>query len=58
MEKKMNFVRTTSHETAQKLLAEGFTLVSNSGSEYVFLNNGKALMDKLKEVAYTNRICL
>ena len=58
MEKKMNFVRTTSHETAQKLIAEGFTLISNNGSEYVFLNNGKVLMDKLKEVAYTNKLCL
>lgn len=55
---KMNFVRTTSHETAQKLINEGFTLVFNNGSEYVFLNNGKVLMDKLKEVAYTNKLCL
>ena len=58
MEKKQNFVRTTSHETAQKLIAEGFTLVSNNGSEYVFLNNGKVLMDELKEVAYNNKLCL
>lgn len=58
MEKKQNFVRTTSHETAQKLIAEGFTLVSNNGSEYVFLNNGKVLMDKLKDVAYTNKLNL
>ena len=55
---KMNFVRTTSHETAQKLINEGFTLVSNNGNEYVFLNNGKVLMDKLKEVAYTNKLNL
>lgn len=55
---KMNFVRTTSHETAQKLISEGFTLVSNNGSEYVFLNNGKVLMDKLKDVAYTNKLNL
>lgn len=55
---KMNFIRTTSHETAQKLINEGFTLISNNGSEYVFLNNGKVLMDKLKEVAYTNKLYL
>ena len=55
---KMNFVRTTSHETAQKLINEGFTLISNNGNEYVFLNNGKVLMDKLKEVAYTNKLNL
>ena len=55
---KMNFVRTTSHETAQKLISEGFTLISNNGNEYVFLNNGKVLMDKLKEVAYTNKLNL
>ena len=58
MEKKMNFVRTTSHETAQKLISEGFTLISNNGNEYVFLNNGKVLMDKLKDVAYTNKLNL
>lgn len=58
MDKKQNFVRTTSHETAQKLINEGFTLISNNGSEYVFLNNGKVLMDKLKEVAYTNKLYL
>lgn len=55
---KMNFVRTTSHETAQKLISEGFTLISNNGNEYVFLNNGKVLMDKLKDVAYTNKLNL
>lgn len=55
---KMNFVRTTSHETAQKLINEGFTLISSNGNEYVFLNNGKVLMDKLKDVAYTNKLNL
>jgi hypothetical protein len=58
MDKKQNFVRTTCHGTVQKLINEGFTLISNNGSEYVFLNNGKVLMDKLKEVAYTNKLCL
>jgi hypothetical protein len=55
MEKKQNFIRTTSHETAQKLLSEGFTLVSNNGGEYVFLNNGSHRFDdgNLK-LMYTN----
>ena len=55
MEKK-NFVRTTSHETAQKLMSLGFTLISNSGSEYIFLNNGKATFEKLECAAYTNKL--
>ena len=55
MEKK-NFIRTTSHETAQKLMKQGFTLIKNSGSEYIFLNNGKVLMEKLENTAYTNII--
>lgn len=55
MDKKQNFVRTTSHETAQKLLAEGFTLVSNNGSEYVFLNNGSHKFENEEsKVMFTN----
>lgn len=52
---KMNFVRTTSHETAQKLINEGFTLVSNNGNEYVFLNNGSYNFENEEsKVMFTN----
>lgn len=55
MDKKQNFVRTTSHETAQKLINEGFTLVSNNGSEYVFLNNGSYNFENEEsKVMFTN----
>ena len=53
---KKNFIRTTSHETAQKLIKEGFTLISNSGSEYFFLNDGKATFEKLDCAMCTNKL--
>ena len=55
---KKNFIRTTSHETAQKLMKEGFTLISNNGSEYVFLNDGKTLFEELDCTVCTNKLNL
>ena len=55
MERK-NFIRTTSHETAQKLMKEGFTLISNNGCEYFFLNDGKASFEKLECAVCTNKL--
>ena len=55
---KKNFIRTTSHETAQKLMKQGFTLISNNGSEYVFLNDGKTLFEKLECAVCTNKLNL
>ena len=34
----------------------GFTLISNNGSEYFFLNDGKATFEKLECAAYTNKL--
>lgn len=36
---KQNFIKTTDKPTAEKLLAEGFTLVSQDGQVYTFLND-------------------
>lgn len=38
MSQKKNFITTTDKETADKLISEGFQLVSKSGSSYTFLN--------------------
>lgn len=38
MSQKKNFITTTDKETAEKLLSEGFELISQSGAAYTFLN--------------------
>lgn len=62
MSQKLNFIKTTDKETADKLISEGFQLVSQSGNIYTFLNqlpnnfNFKEV-DKTKMV-YTNMLGL
>ena len=58
MSQKQNFIKTTDAETADKLIAEGFQLVSQSGNVYTFLNQlpknfNFDEIDK-KKMAYTN----
>ena len=58
MSQKQNFIKTTDKETADKLISEGFQLVSQSNGIYTFLNQVPANfnfdnVDK-KKVAYTN----
>ena len=58
MSQKQNFITTTDMETAEKLIAEGFQLVSTSGNAYIFLNQLPSNcnfneVDK-KKMAYTN----
>ena len=60
MEKK--FIKTTDAETANKLIAFGFKLVSNIGSVYIFLNDGPQKLnfdsvDKTK-IVYDNKLSL
>lgn len=55
MDKK--FIKTTDKETVDKLLAEGFQLVSNQGGVYTFLNQVDNLNFKnidVKKIVYTN----
>ena len=58
MSQKQNFIATTDKETATKLLAVGFKLVSNNGGVYTFLNQlpTNFNFDEVdqKKVAYTN----
>ena len=57
---KQNFIKTTDKSTAEKMISEGFKLVSQIGQVYTFLNdipesflfNG---IDK-KHIAYSNVI--
>ena len=58
MSQKQNFITTNDKETADKLVFEGFQLVSISGSAYIFLNQLPTNcnfneVDK-KKIAYTN----
>jgi hypothetical protein len=59
MEKK--FIKTTDTETADKLTAFGFKLVSHIGNVYTFLNDVSNLnfdaLDK-KMVVYDNKLSL
>lgn len=61
MSQKKTFITTTDKETADKLMSEGFQLVSQSGSTYTFLNQPLNFVfdesDK-KKVAYTNTLAI
>ena len=55
---KQNFIKTTDKSTAEKLLHEGFKLVSQVGQVYTFLNDASETfhfneVDK-KHIAYSN----
>ena len=57
-----NFIKTTDKETAEKLLACGFQLVSQTGDIYTFLNQSPSnfnfdTLDKTK-VVYDNILSL
>ena len=62
MSQKQNFITTTDKETADKLISEGFQLVSQSGNTYTFLNQVSTNFnldetDK-KKMVYTNMLSL
>ena len=55
---KQNFIKTTDKATAEKMISEGFKLVSQTGQVYTFLNDIPANfhfedVDK-KQIAYSN----
>ena len=55
---KQNFIKTTDKSTADKLISEGFKLVSQVGQVYTFLNDmsGSFHFDSVdkKYIAYSN----
>jgi hypothetical protein len=57
-----NFIKTTDTETANKLIALGFNLISHIGSVYTFLNETPQNLtfesvDKTK-IVYDNKLSL
>ena len=60
MSQKKNFITTTDKETAEKLLSEGFELVSQNGISYTFLNqlptNFTFDENDKKKMCYTNTL--
>ena len=57
-----NFIKTTDKPTADKLIVEGFKLVSQVGSMYTFLNSPPEhfsfdAVDK-KKIVYDNKLSL
>ena len=59
MDKKTTFIKTTDEETKEKLIKEGFPLVSSDSSGWTFLNDAKIVLeDKQIRVIHTNALNL
>ena len=59
---KQNFIKTTDESTAEKMINEGFKLVSHVGQVYTFLNDAPESfhfdsVDK-KHIAYSNTLSI
>ena len=63
---KMQFIRTTDSDTAQKLRESGYTELTESSSRgFCFLNNGKLMFcddekneEINKNIVYSNILCI
>lgn len=54
---KYNFIRTSDKETKEKLLSEGFELVSQDGDVATFLNKHSLTFDNTNQkIQYTNML--
>nr|DAJ60516.1 MAG TPA: hypothetical protein [Caudoviricetes sp.] len=54
---KYNFIRTSDKEIKEKLLSEGFELVSQDGDVVTFLNNHSLTFDNTNQkIQYTNML--
>lgn len=57
---KQNFIKTTDRHTAERLISEGFKLVSQIGQVYTFLNdipeNFQFNSADKKHIAYSNML--
>ena len=57
MEKQF-FIKTTHAETYEKLLSEGFVLVSFDGTAWTFLNDkSKTMSFDNKEIIFSDKLC-
>ena len=67
MDKKQQFIYTMEKSIADRLVKQGFTLLSDNNGNYIFMNNGVLTFssdedeEKQKEIltkiAYTNVLC-
>ena len=54
---KYNFIRTSDKEIKEKLLSDGFELVSQDGDVVTFLNNHSLTFDNTNQkIQYTNML--
>lgn len=55
----MNFVKTSDKQTAETLKKEGFTLVSEEGGTFCFMNDAIFKFSEApKNLVYTNVLCM
>ncbi len=56
---KYNFLKTSDEVTKNKLLNEGFKLISQDGNIYTFLNDhALTFEDKNKKIQYSNMLSI
>ncbi len=56
---KDNFIKTSDEVTKNKLLNEGFKLISQDGNVYTFLNDhALTFEDKNKKIQYSNMLSI
>lgn len=54
---KYNFIKTSDKETKEKLLKEGFNLVSQDGNVAIFLNNHSLTFENTNnKIQYSNML--
>ena len=61
MKNKSNFIVTTDKETADKLLSEGFKLITEINGKFTFENKSMPVVFNqvdIKKIAYTNILSL
>lgn len=55
---KQNFLRTSDEETKEKLLSQGFKLISQDGNVYTFINDHTLTFEDKTKISYTNMLCI
>jgi hypothetical protein len=55
---KYNFLKTSDEETKEKLLKEGFKLVSQDGNVFTFLNDHVLTFEDKSKIQYSNALCI
>lgn len=55
---KQNFIKTSDLGTKDKLIAEGFKLISQDGNIYTFLNDRTFDFEDKSKIQYSNMLCI